>query len=70
MPTLGTIEGYILKVRTKFEVNQLNRSRDFMSTFEYNFRQPQLSKCMLYLRYINRLFRPRKVCLPRLGRQL
>ena len=27
-----TIEGYILKAHIKFEVNRLNRTRDFMST--------------------------------------
>ena len=32
MPEVGTIEGYILEVHTKFEVNRLNRTRDFMST--------------------------------------
>ena len=32
MPEVGTIEKYILKAHTKFEVNRLNRTRDFMST--------------------------------------
>ena len=32
MPEVGTIGEYILKAHTKFEVNQLNITRDFMST--------------------------------------
>ena len=32
MHEVGTIERSILKVHTKFKVNQLNRTRDFMST--------------------------------------
>ena len=32
MPEVGTIEGYILKAHIKFQVDRLNRTRDFMST--------------------------------------
>ena len=32
MLELGTVEGYILKARTKFEINRLNKNRNFMST--------------------------------------
>ena len=32
MPEVGTMKEYILKAHTKFEVNRLNRIRDFMST--------------------------------------
>ena len=31
MLEVKAIEGYILKAHTKFEVNRLNRTRDFMS---------------------------------------
>ena len=32
MPEVETIEGYILNAYTKFEVNRLNGTQDFMST--------------------------------------
>ena len=32
MPQVGTIEGNKLKVHTKFVVNRLNGTRDFIST--------------------------------------
>ena len=34
IPEVGTVEGYILKAHTKFEVNQLNRTRDFVNQVE------------------------------------
>ena len=59
MPEVETIEGYLLKVEIKFEVDRLNRIRDFMSTrlkkiveFQYNFRQLQLSKEACYTYFI------------------
>ena len=32
MPEVGTIDRYIVKAQDKFEVNRLNRTRDFMLT--------------------------------------
>ena len=55
MPEVGTIEGYILKTHTEFEVNRLNRTGDFMSTSleKVVSRKTQLKLlCLLFLHKI------------------
>ena len=52
MLEIGTIEGFVLKVHIKFEVNRLQKTRDFVYQVEKSSFEKTRLKFLIFLKYL------------------
>ena len=56
MLEIGTIEGFVLKVHIKFEVNRLQKTRDFAYQVEKSSFEKNAFKVYNFFNYFTRFF--------------